>query len=784
MTGSGNLISNVVIAANGTSVGSVTGSGASRSSHNSVVAVTGSGNLISNVVIAANGTSVGSVTDSGTSGSGHNSVVTVTKGLSLVGGEFMAAVRANQGAVTAIGTSRIDHNSTSLKPAITGGTVIELCTRLSTGSFQIGAVTILQPCGGNVHIVIYGTGSVQTERHFLNACAIIHDNLTGLLAGGNRSTTADGQEVLINSYSRVQITIANNGTIHIKDHVLQRRCRTLNTAGGRRIGCCNQFGTGEYILAPVLQIVQVHIVSTGAINGQVIQLIVSQGHMRNLQRGTLVNIDLNTRLKCNILLQNKSAGLCMNGHVAVQVQDVVRRVKLSTTDNQLQQGLIFCALHANVDASNRCITVGSNHQTIRAGIIVLHNITIGRNEHTIRSDKLDRRRDHILTANCHRSKCILPCAGVNGQSDLNILNIVLREEEILDVIIGRIAIAVSISVLLGINKYRQVTAAREVAYLHRLVHIGSGIGEDLTVAVDITPNIQIRAVVHNDLRIRVHIDCAVGTSHTSAIGALTGSALHGGQYCLAFQIAVDIDDSTISQRQCQISSRRNNIRGHIRRITHRSILIIAGDQQRCAGGNGIVVCGDSTTGSQSDQRMTPGCCVTQSLLKAIDISTANIEYRRSRGHNNRLNSTGSVKVACVCSTSRKILTRCYIVPAKNLVSGSRGGSKSKCSGSGLFQSHGGRTGRNRGALRVIGHSIAAICRSLKCRSNVAGNNLNKADIRNLCSQVIPGAVAACGQHNLNGGTSFQFGFEMSEGRHSGGVFRATNGDTTSAEITG
>ena len=421
----------------------------------------------------------------------------VAQSSNLVGHGCSAADAVGSG-ISTLGAGGIDDfltGSIAGVPAIVSSAVLEDSAGLSTGGLQVGAVAVLQPCGSDVHNIVSGTGAVQAVSHFLDTGTVVHGDLTGLLGGDDGCAAANGNIFIIDSDGGIQEAIGNDLTVDIDDDILQVTGGTLIATGGGRIRSCNERLIAEDEIAPVILIENIDIVAAGAVGGQVVDFAVSQGLRSDMQGCTLVHVDFYTGLQSNILSQADGAGMGLNGDIAVQVQNIVSRVEGSSTDDPFQNGCVTGVGHVDDDALNGGITVQVHDQAVGGGIIILHHIAVLRLEHAVGTNKLHGRSGDAVSSaqsgNAHSSEHVFSGTGVDGQGHLDVLNIELRNEEGLDVVVGGVAIAISILILFGIHEGGQFGAAGEVTGLHGLVDLGTGVGGDGTVAVDVTPDVQI-----------------------------------------------------------------------------------------------------------------------------------------------------------------------------------------------------------------------------------------------------------------------------------------------------
>ena len=508
MTQSGDFLG-ISIAADRAGVSGITSLGAGGIHGHGGVAMTQSSTLGG----TANGAGLGGVAG--------GSVPAVAQSGNLIG-DVAGAADAVGGGVAVLGAGGVSDllaGSIAGVPAVMLSAVQELGTGLGTGGLQIGAVAVFQPGGGDIHDVVGSTGTIQAVGHFLNARAVVHDDLAGLIGGDDGRAAADGHIVLVHRHGGIQEAVAHHGAVDIDDDILQVTGGTLVAAGGGRIGGRHQRDPCEDIGSPVVPVVDVDIVTGGAVGGQAVHLTVGQGLAGDVQGGTLVNIDLNAGLQGDILGQADGAGMGLDGNVAVEAQNIVGGVELGGTHHQVQNGLVAGIGHIDDDALNGGIAVEVHHEPVRGGIVILYHIAVGGPEHAVGTDKFHSGSGNIGAGNGHGGKDIFGGTGVNGQGHLDILDIILGYEEGLDVVIGGVAVAVCIAVLAGIHEAGEVGAAGEVGHLHGFIDLGAGGGVDGAVTVDVAPDIQLGTAVQGNVGVGAHVDGAVGAAGAAAVGA-------------------------------------------------------------------------------------------------------------------------------------------------------------------------------------------------------------------------------------------------------------------------
>ena len=706
---------NIAVAADGAGISNRTLLGASGiHSHRSVV--------------VTQGFALGSATDSASLGGVAVSIHPgVTQSGNLIGNHSKAADAAG-GGITALGAGRIgDHNTGGVTgvPAIMVSTVLKDRTGLSPGSLQIGTVAVFQPGRCNAGHIL-GSGRAfpgQTVDKFLNAGATVHIDLTGLLGGDDGSATADGYQLIIGSDGGIQETVADDRAVDIDDNILQITGGSLIAAGGGRIGSNLQLIAAEYKAAPVLVVVDIDIVAARAVKGQIGGLT-----LVDLQGSALGNIDLHTGCKDHILLQGGSAGIGVDGDVAVQAQDIVGGIELGSANHQVQNGLKAGVGHINDDALNGGITINIHDQTVGRRIVILGHGAVLRTEHTIGTDEFYGRRIDVGAGNGHGSKDILSSTGMNGQGHFDILHIVLRCEEALQIVIGGIAIAILVLALAGIHESGQIGAAQEVGDLHGLVDLSPGEGINGAVTIDITPNIHRTAIVDSNAGIGTHVDSTVRTAGATTIGTGLGSALQGGQLRFALDDTINSEVCAIGKGQSTIS-RGGGVGGGDGGIgAHSRIGIISGQQQSHTSGQGIIACGDGAVHGQRDLLVTAGGGIINGFLEAGDVGASHIEHRGGVGNDDGLQGIGGVILGSKSAVHGNILTKGSIVPAHKLIAGAGIGSEGISHSGGVFDGlgvgacgHGGRGG-------AVGHGIATGGGSLEGGGDGRNTGLDQAQV--------------------------------------------------------
>ena len=548
------------------------------------------------------------------------------------------------------------------------------------------AVAVLQPDGVHFHEVINTAGAVQAEGELFEAGAVLQNEYTGLFGGDNRRTAADRQPGFgVGGNSRVNKAVADDRTVNIDHHVLQIGSGALIAAGGGRVGSSNQGLFIEHILAPVFQVPHINVVTAGLEDGQIVKLAIGDGPLPDHQSGILGNCDLHTGQQMQILPDLSGSGVDVDRDIAVQGQDEGGGIDLGGADELIHGIGILSAGQIQCDTGHGSVAIDIHDQAVSGRIVILDDGAAGGIEHTAAADELHgQAHAQFSGGNGHCDVNILGSAGIQRNGDFDVLHIILGEGEGLDVVIGGVAVAVQIRIRSNVHKVLHIRATGEVSDLHDLVDLGAGVGGNGTVAVNETPSIQVGAVVHGNVTVGAHVDSAVGTAGTTAVGTL-GATLQCGVLGLNVQSTVDGQLCTLSQSQGHkgIGSNRlgNGILGGDTKVGivgfGEGICGIHGNQQGDARRNGVAVfigC-QSTALHQRDLDNAVGLGIGHGFVQVGIVVFADQEHRCVLGDDHCLNGSGLLHVAGICSLSGNVLTGGDIVPAHELVFGTGVGSQ-------------------------------------------------------------------------------------------------------------
>ena len=185
----------------------------------------------------------------------------------------------------------------------------------------------------------------------------------------------------------------------------------------------------------------------------------------------------------DILSHGHATRMHINRHITINRQDILTGID--------GIGYINHNMHRqrNTHALNLEITIGINQQSAGRLIIVLDNVTAGNLEHTIGTDERNSGTNQ-LTLHLHSHITILNCTLFQCQGHFDVLDIVLRH-----------------------NKYSLIIADQggsiittgPVSDLEALICCTAFLNGYGTTTLDITPGIQLTAIINGNCTAGIHL---------------------------------------------------------------------------------------------------------------------------------------------------------------------------------------------------------------------------------------------------------------------------------------
>ena len=481
-------------------------------------------------------------------------------------------------------------------PVIVLRAVGEHRTGLGTGGIQHAAVTVPQLSRGQGDAVVQGEAALRIvlgrllESIILSLIVLIddqigtgatvHSNHAGALGGNDLSATADNGEILIEeilpNYRAVQEAVANHNTVDVKDHVLEvRHGALLALAGG--IGSRYKLLAGIDEIQALFIRAGLEIQTAGPVLAVKEDQRVTGTHHR---AGRIGRTDLQNRLgthgqggagqHSNILHQG--GGAAPDGDIDV-VGDGQHKVA----------GIHRVAGQRHRNGGQSTIAIGIQVQGIGGRIVLFHDLAVHTGlEHSTLTDELDGGCGDALRGQEEAGGHVGGGTVVVGGGHLHVLHVVLGHGEHHQI---------------AGQSQSGVTAA-QVGDLEHLVDTGAIVGGDGTVAVDVTPSIQI--AVDLDVGAGGHIDIA------QSVGGGSGTTRSSGRVTAAhLQRTVDGDGGIRRHGQGAVGIGLGPLdlsaigAGAGRRSAVGGVRIIIGDQQSDTGGNHVIA-GDGAIVQQND----------------------------------------------------------------------------------------------------------------------------------------------------------------------------------------
>ena len=624
----------------------------------------------------------------------------------------------------------VDHDAVAVTlgvPQIVDIAVMICSTEVSAVGQHKAAVAVLQPQGINEHQAIAGAGAIQAVSHILNTGTVLQNHLTGLAGGDNLSTATDRHPgFLVNHNGGVDEALGQDSTVDVDLNILQVAVLTGIAAGGGGIGQSGQVLVFEHILAPVFHIPNIDIVAAGLVNGQIVGLIGTIATLSYDQSGALVHRDLHTGQQGQVLLDGGCTGDNVNGDIAIEGQNEGGGIHLGNAlEHSTDSTFILGTGQIQRNAGHGGIAINGNVQAVSGRIVILDDIAaLTGDEHTALTDEAHR-QTHGLAAGGHGDVNILCGTFIQGQGHFDVLHIILGEGECLDIVVGGDAVTVGIEGGIGIHKLGHVGTTGEVGDLHDLIDLGAGVGNNITVAVNITPGKQVSAVIQGNGGLRVHVDGTVGTAGTAAGGLIT---LERGVLGLHIQRTIDSQLCAVGHGQGQEGVGSRLLDGILRSHDEVGIIGAGGriigihrNQQGNSGGHGIITGRQNTALHQGDLALAAGLGMRHSLIQIgviicvglFLVLIADHEHSDILRHDHSLHRVGFLEGAGVGQVGAQIGIGGHIVPAHQLVALTGVGGHGISHAGQIGGSLGNSTGCHCQALAAVRNGVAAIGRSLE-----------------------------------------------------------------------
>ena len=404
-------------------------------------------------------------------------------------------------------------------------------------ALHIVTVSILQLGGGQGD---FGITGILNQLIGNGLGAGIDDCLTG--AGGiDIGTAGSGIDITLGG---IHSTVHANGSIH------KVRIGTgIGSAGGINDRCKLLVGTGVSKIAPLVCIIDIDIAAVS-------------------QRAGCAggNIDFGARQECHILIDGNGTAVDIDSDIAVDGQLIILGVDRAGTNG-------------HIDGGQGQVAVGFHHQTVPAAVIALDNVAVCQIEHGIAASNKANRRAKVRTGHINGGIGIFLGAGIEGQGDLNILDVILGQGEY------------------AVFHFGTLGAATEVRNLEHLVNAGTGVGGDRAGAGDETIGIQGTAIIDGDVAAALHLH------HTHRAGGSTAIRLTARSILLLGRDAhgaVDSQVGTVCQSQGTVGSGCFIGTGIDHLCGIHGIGAVKGYQQSNALGNGVITGGQGTAVHQND----------------------------------------------------------------------------------------------------------------------------------------------------------------------------------------
>jgi len=466
-----------------------------------------------------------------TGGSGHHRFIIVANGRTFLGKFFLTGLTDRSLHTGFLTGSRIaDQLQLVVITAVHDPHTLSKsegdCRILHIAGLHIGAVRVLQLGIGQRDLIIC-------------LCFLPQLISNGLGAGIQDCSTAAGGEDIGTAGCGVDIALGCvHGTVDLNAGIHQVRIGT--GVGFARCVSYRDEGLvrGAAICTPLVRIVNIHIDACAYFAG-----------------GARIHDDLGTGQEGHILAQGNGAAFAdPNRNIAVDAQIVVL-------------GIDGTGTHLHTDGGQRQITVGLHHQSVLGTVIVLDHIAGGQVEHSTAGGNKANRGTKGRAGHIDSRIRILRSAGMEGQGDLNILDIVLRQGEH--------------AVLHG----RTLGAATEVGELEQFVHGSSAVGRNAAGAVNVTVDIQHTAAVDGNVAAALHLHKRNTAGGRAAIDSTAIGVL---MLCRNAHGTVNGQACAIGQGQCPVSCGGSIGTRAAGCGSIKGIGIIEGDQQGNTGGDGMI----------------------------------------------------------------------------------------------------------------------------------------------------------------------------------------------------
>ena len=510
----------------------------------------------------------------------------------------------------------------------------------------------------------------------LNVAGILNE-LVGYLLSTVGDLNGTGTGNISTACGGVDITLGCiNGTI---DHDLGVYQVSLGSGVGSAGGIAYSqelIVSRAYVITPLVGIVHVH-VDTGA-----------QGTI-----GSLTDDDLRAGEECNVLIDGNVTLNSLNRHVVLDTQIIVLGVDAGGTDG-------------HVDGGYGDVAVCGEDKSVSALIVILHNVAGGQVEHCAAIGNEGNSRAELGAGHVHGGVCVCLGTGVDGQGNLDVLQIVLRQGEHTVFHIG------------GLR------TAAEVHDLEVLIDVSAVVGNDGTATGNEAVCIQSTAVVDNDGAVLSHLDEADCTRGSTAVGV-------GGYMHMLGRNAdrtVNGDVSALGHGQGTVSGRLGvGICGNRLGGVH-SVGGIEGDEQSYAGRNGVVTGSQRSVVHQNESLVGAGGSVCGSRIQALEEIARTYLIVVALAHAEQTNALAHLSSSADCEP------RSTVVRSEGSRDGHvLGGSQGKGCGGG--QDLTGRIGPTQEGVAALGS-----CRELNAGRAADSQNFAVGNVSTACSHRAQRAV--------------------------------------------
>ena len=295
-----------------------------------------------------------------------------------------------------------------------------------------------------------------------------------------------------------------------------------------------------------------------------------------------------TGMQSNILGHGHATGMHGNIHVTIDRKNIILGID-GLGSNQTQ-------LHRKTQTLNGKASVHVDFQSTGGLVVILYHIALGNIEHSVGSDERNLRALNTNQRDCHRHISVFGSSRLQGHRNFNILNIILGH--------GENTIAVS-------DHTGGVITTAPVLDLEALVDSTALFHGHRTATLDITPRIQLTAIVNGNSTARFHLDKATLTDGRTLTTRCTLCSRKA-------QRAVNNNVCTFRHGHLAVNRGRTErgVRSY-RCSRAQGICIIERNQQSDITGDSIVPCRQNTVVCQNNGFTGRCLCCVQSFVQAF-----------------------------------------------------------------------------------------------------------------------------------------------------------------------